>query len=473
MEKTSKVNNFTEGPILGPLLKFTLPVLAALVVQSLYGAVDLLIVGRFSTTISVSGVSLGSQLTNGVTMVITGFAMSTTVILGQYIGEKKLKDAGKVVGNSIWFFATVAVLVMILLFIFAAPALQIFRIPNEALGEGTIYTKICSVGYIFIISYNLIGAIFRGIGDSKTPLITVSIACVVNIIGDLLLVAVFDMAAAGAAIATVFAQAVSVVVSLLIIKKKGLPFEFGKSSMKFDFSIIKRIIKLGTPLALQEVVVTVSFLVVSAVINTLGLAASAAIGVGGKLTSFIMLFPSAYMQSMSAFVAQNIGAKRIDRAKKALIHGIWTSLAFAFAMSFLSVFHGEWLTQIFSKDPVVIQGAAEYLKAFGIDTFFTSILFCFIGFLNGSGKTTVNMIQGFLGVAIRTPAAFILKALAPDNLFVIGLSTPIATLFQSALCIVYFFLVRKKLEALYGGGLDLDAEESVPLSEEGQITYTE
>ena len=454
MEKTAKVNNFTEGPILGPLLKFTLPVLAALVVQSLYGAVDLLIVGRFATTVSVAGVSLGAQVTNGVTMVITGFAMSTTVILGQYIGEKKLKDAGKVVGSSIWFFAAMAVLVMILLFIFAAQALQLFRIPNEALGEGTIYTKICSLGYIFIIAYNLIGAIFRGIGDSKTPLITVSIACVVNIFGDLLLVAVFDMAAAAAAIATVFAQAVSVVISLLLIKKKGLPFEFGKSSLNLDMSIIKRIVKLGIPLALQEVVVTASFLIVSAVINTLGLEASASIGVAGKLTGFIMLFPSAYMQSMSAFVAQNIGAKRIDRAKKALIHGIWTSLAFAVIMSFFSVFHGEWLTQIFSKDPAVIQGGAEYLKAFGIDTFFTSILFCFIGFLNGSGKTTVNMVQGFLGVAIRTPLAFLLKAKANGNLFTIGLSTPIATFFQSALCIIYFFIVRKKLEVLYGGGIE-------------------
>ena len=452
MAKISKVNNFTDGPIFGPLLKFTLPILLALLLQSLYGAVDLLIVGQFATTVSVSGVSMGAQVTNGIMMVIANLAMGTTVLLGQFIGQKKLEEGGKTVGSSIVLFGAIAVVVMILLFIFAPQALALFKLPQEAMGEGTIYTRICSVGFIFIVAYNLCGSIFRGIGDSKTPLITVAIACVINIVGDLLLVAVFHMAAAGAAIATVLAQAISVIVSLLIVKKKGLPFHFGKDSLKPDMKLIKRIVRLGAPLGLQEIVLTASFMTSSAVANSLGIVASAAIGVAGRLFGFIMLFPSAFMQSMSAFIAQNIGAERIDRAKKALLHGIWTSLVFALLMSFFSILHGDWLTQIFSRDPEVIVAAAKYVKAYGIDTFLTSILFCFVGFLNGCGKTSVTMIQSFVGVAVRVPLLFLFKELGGGDLFIIGLAVPAATLVQDLLVCIYFFAVKKRLDLQYGGG---------------------
>ena len=236
---------------------------------------------------------------------------------------------------------------------------RLFQLPVEAMPEGVAYTRICAIGFIFIVAYNLCGSVFRGIGDSKTPLITVSIACVVNILGDLLLVGVFHMAAAGAAIATVFAQAVSVAISLIIVKKKGLPFNFSKEHVKFDKTIIIEVIKLGIPLALQEIVVSSSFLISSAVTNSLGLVASAGVGVSSKLTGFIMLVPSAFMQSMSAFSAQNVGARKIDRAKKAMLHGIWTSLVFATVMGYFSILHGEWLTQIFSRDPAVITAAAN------------------------------------------------------------------------------------------------------------------
>lgn len=460
MEKKAKINNFTEGPILGPLLKFTLPVFGALILQSLYGAVDLLIVGQFATTQSVSGVAMGTQLTHSVTIVTGGFAMGTTILLGQLIGKKKTDEAGKVVGSSIWLFAAIAVVVSIGLFFFAGPVLNLLRTPVEAMPEGTIYTKICAIGFLFIAAYNLCGSIFRGIGDSKTPLITVAIACVVNIAGDLLLVGVFHMAAAGAAIATVFAQGLSVLISLLIVKKKGLPFSFNKESRKVDFKVIGSIVKLGIPLALQEIVVSSSFLITSAVTNSLGLVASAGVGVSSKLTGFIMLFPSAYMQSMSAFVAQNIGAKRIERAKKAMLHGIWTSLAFATIMAYFSIINGEMLTQIFSRDPEVIVAAAQYLKAFGIDTFFTSIFFCFIGFLNGCGKTSVTMIEGFIGVAVRVPMCFLYKAIGQGSLFLIGLATPTSTFVQDIIVIIYFLIVKKKLEQEFSGGITIEQAQS-------------
>ncbi len=448
--KIKKEVDFTKGPILGPLLKFAMPVLLALFLQALYGAVDLLIVGQFGTTDNVSSVSMGSQIITAFTQIVAGLATGVTVLIGQLLGKKDGKKAGDAVGTAIYTFAVVAIVFTAILMIFADSLLALFNTPEAAMEQGASYIRICAGGMIFIVAYNLIGSVFRGIGDSTTPLITVAIACVTNIGGDLLLVGVFDMKAAGAAIATVFAQAISVVLSLVLIKRKTLPFHLDRSSMKFQMSLALHILKLGIPLALQEIVISLSFLIVASVVNKLGVVASASAGVAGKLITFIMLLPSAYAQAMSAFVAHNMGAGQLDRAKKALIHGIWTSLVFATIMFYFSFIHGTWLTGIFTTEQEVMEGAAEYLKAYAIDTFLTSFLFCFVGFFNGCGKTTITMIQGMIGVAVRIPAAIIIGNLSIASLFTIPLSAPISTVVQITFCMICFVSIYRKLKVQMG-----------------------
>ena len=449
MKKEKKIVDFTNGPILGPMMKFMLPVLAALLIQSLYGAVDLLIVGQFGEAYHVSGVATGSHPVYALTAIVTAIAMGTTILLGQYIGEGKKRHAGDVIGTSIIMFAVIAVVLAVLLFTCAKPILNLLQTPKEAMEQGLAYVRICSIGLIFTVAYNIIGSVFRGIGDSKTPLITVAIACVINVFGDLLLVGVFHMAAAGAAIATIFAQAASVVISLLIAKKRGLPFTFDRSNLKFQKAISQRIFKLGLPLAAQELVVTASFMILGAVCNTLGVVESAGCGVGGRLITFIMLVPSSFLQALSAIVAHNVGARKLKRAKRALFHAVWTSLVFAAIMYFIAGMHGTWITRFFTTDPAVMEAAALYLSSYAIDTFLTSFLFCFIGFFNGCGRTGITMIQGFLGVAIRVPMAFLMRSLPNTNLFYIGLATPTSTVFQIALCVIYFLVINKKLKAQY------------------------
>ena len=453
MEQTDRKQtyDFTHGSVLKPLLRFMLPVLAALLIQSLYSSVDLMIVGQFGTAVNVSGVSVGGGLTFMVQMFITALSMGSTILLGQYLGEKRKEEAGRVVGTTVILFAGIALAFMILLFALAVPMLQLLQTPSEALAEGTAYVRICSIGMLFIVAYNVSGSIFRGIGDSRTPLIAVAVACVVNIAGDLLLVGVFHMAAAGAAIATVFAQAVSVAISLFLIRKKGMPFPFGKENLHLDASIAKAVFRLGAPLAIQEIVISISFLVVASITNQLGVVASASAGVAGRLITFIMLLPSAYAQALSAFVAQNIGARRLDRAKKALLHGIWTSLVFATVMFFFSGLHGTWLTSIFTREPEVVTGAAQYLLAYGIDTFLTSFLFCLIGYFNGCGLTRITLIQGAIGVLVRIPAAILISHSSIASLFTIACSTPISTVIQIIFCGIYFFCTREKIKRQYGG----------------------
>ena len=442
MEKTK---NLTQGNVLKTLLGFALPVLLAMFLQALYGGVDLLIVGHFGSTSDVSGVSSGSMLLHTLTNLIVGLTLGVTVFVGQKIGEGKPEEAGKAIGTGIILFTLIGIFVSILTVIFAGKLAILLNAPPEAFSETKQYIRICGAGLIFIVFYNLLGAIFRGIGDSKTPLITVIIACVANIFADLLFVAVFNLGSAGAALATILAQALSVVISLFIIIKKPLPFEFHKKYICLNRFYVKTELRLGAPIALQDFLVGISFLVIQTVVNSLGLIASAGVGVAEKLCGFIMLIPISISQSLSAFVAQNIGAGQIKRAKQSLKSGIAISLLMACFIGTFSFFRGDILASIFSNDSQVIASAHLYLKAYAIDTFFTAFMFCFIGYFNGMGKTFFSMVQGLIGgIAIRIPMVLIMRNLPNTNLFLIGMSTPIATFCQILMCFAYYLVIRKK-----------------------------
>ena len=434
-----QTESFIEGPILAPLLHFTFPVLLALLLQAMYGAVDLMVVGQFGQPADVSAVSTGSQVMQTVTSLVTGLAMGATVLLGQKLGEGKSRDGGQVLGSAVALFAAVALALTAVMLGAASPMAKLMQAPAEAFDQTVVYVRICSGGAVFIVAYNVLGAMFRGIGDSKTPLLTVTIACIVNIAGDLLLVGACGMGVAGAALATVLAQAVSVVLSLLFTKRRELPFSFSLRDVRFHPRFTGRILRLGIPVALQDVLVSISFLAIAAIVNSLGVIASAGVGVAEKLCGFIMLVPSAFGQSLSAFAAQNIGAGRKDRAKKAMLYGMGASLCCGVVLAWLSFFHGGLLAGLFARDAEVIGAAADYLRAYAIDTLLTSILFCFIGYFNGRGYTAFVMVQGIVGAfLVRIPVSLIMSRMEPVSLFRVGLATPCSTVVQIALFLVCY-----------------------------------
>ena len=191
-----QTESFIEGPILGPLLRFTFPILLALLLQAMYGAMDLMVVGRFGQPADVSAVSTGSQVMHTVTALITGLSMGATVLLGQKLGEGKPEEGGKVLGSAIALFAVVALVLTGAMLATASPMARLMQAPVEEFNQTVIFVRICSGGAAFIVAYNVLGAVFRGLGDSQTPLLTVTIACVVNIIGDLLLVGAWGLGVA-------------------------------------------------------------------------------------------------------------------------------------------------------------------------------------------------------------------------------------------------------------------------------------
>ena len=440
----SEKNDFTQGSILKKLAAFMLPILGALVLQAAYGAVDLLVVGRFGSTIGLSAVSTGSQVLNLVTFVVTQLAMGVTVLIARYLGEKKPELIGSVIGGAAVVFTLLSAVLFVVMVGFARSISVLMQAPAEAVALTASYVRICGSGIFFIVAYNLLAAVFRGLGDSKSPLLFVLVACVVNIIGDLVLVAGFHLDAAGAAIATVAAQAVSVVCAVVILLKKKLPFTIRKSDFRLNLQS-RKFLSIGLPLALQEFLTQLSFLALCAFVNRLGLEASSGYGVACKIVNFAMLIPSSLMQSMASFVSQNMGAGNPKRAKKAMFTGIGIGLAFGCAMFALVFFRGDLLSSVFTTDAAVIQNAFAYLKGFAPETLATAVLFSMVGYFNGSDKTVWVMVQGLVQtLLVRLPMAYIMSIQSNASLAMIGLAAPTSTVVGIVLNVCFFLVLERR-----------------------------
>ncbi len=437
-------NNLLTGSVFKTLIAFTLPVMFAMILQVMYSTVDMLIVGNFSTVADVSAVSTGSQLINTLISLCTGLATGTTILIGQNIGGGKTEKNNIIIGNSVVIFLLVSIVVTVILLFFNKQTVELLNTPSEAVQETSSYLFFCSMGIPMIFLYNILSSIFRGWGDSKTALITVAIACAINIIGDLILVGLFDMGAVGAAIATTTAQSISVVLSIIIAVKKKL-FKLTSSMFKLRVNYIKSILYLGLPIALQSVLVSLSFLAITVIINHFGLVYSAAVGLVEKLIGLVMLVPISFMQSISVFVAQNYGAGQHERARTGTMLSIVISLTFCLFTGYLSFFHGDILLRIFSSDNEVITTAQSYLKAYSLDTLLVPFMFSITGYFNGYGRSMFVMFQGVFGaIAIRITFVYIFSLITPTSLFIVGLATPLATFIQILMCIVYYIHLKKQ-----------------------------
>ena len=440
---TSNQSDFTEGSILKKLVAFMFPVLGALILQAAYGAVDLLVVGRFGSTSGLSAVSTGSQVLNLVTFVVIQLAMGITVLIARYLGEKRPEQIGSVIGGSAIVFTIISVILFVIMVGFARPISVLMQAPAEAVDLTASYVRICGGGILFIVAYNLLAAIFRGLGDSKSPLLFVLVACIVNIFGDLLLVAGLHMDAAGAAIATVMAQALSVVFAVILLMKKKLPFTITKQDFHFNCQC-SRFLEIGLPLALQECLTQISFLALCAFVNRLGLEASSGYGVACKIVNFAMLIPSALMQSMASFVSQNVGAGKRKRAKQSMFTGIGVGLAVGCVVFVLVMLKGDLLTGLFTTDAAVVQRGYEYLKGFALETIVTAILFSMIGYFNGNNKTVWVMTQGLIQtLLVRLPFAYFMSIRPDASLTMIGLAAPVSTMVGIMLNICFYIYLNK------------------------------
>lgn len=436
-------NTILEGSIVIALTRFAVPMLFSLILQALYGAVDLWMVSRFALNADVSAVSTGSQTMLIVNGIVTGLAMGITILLGQSVGEGNVNQSARIIGTSTWIFAALALGLTLLLLTGAPTLTTALHAPVEAYQRTVHYIMICGAGTVFVVGFNVLNGIFCGLGDAKTPLYFVMIACAVNIVADYVFIAHVGLGAEGAAVATIAAQAVSVVFALALIKRR-LPFEMHRADFGAERALAVNILKLGIPVALLRMANEISYLIILGFVNTLGVVASSGVGIAEKLVMFILLIPTAYMSAVSAFVAQNTGAGQHARAHQTLWVGMMTAAVIGGAMAYLSFFHGDALSRLFIGDVAVIAASAEFLKATALECFILSMAYCYDGYFNGIEKTTFVMVQGIIAaLCVRIPYAYYASIQPAPSLFNIGLSTALAAAFMFVVCSGYYAWHRK------------------------------
>ena len=342
----------TSGSVLKNVIVFSLPYLLSYFLQTLYGMADLFIIGQFDGVASTTAVSIGSQLMHMITVMLVGLAMGTTVSIAQAVGAGAHKRVLQSVGNTVVLFMIVAVALMALLLASVHPIVAVMSTPAEAVDGTVAYLRICFIGIPFITAYNIISSIFRGMGDSKNPMYFIAIACFANIVLDYVFIGACKMGPAGAALGTTVAQAVSVVIALLaIIKKQSITL--AKEDFKPQGDVMKKILSIGVPVALQDGLIQISFLIITIIVNQRGLNDAAAVGIVEKIISFLFLVPSSMLSTVSALGAQNIGANKPERAVQTLKYAIMIAFGFGLIASGVIQFMAEPIVALFTDAKTV------------------------------------------------------------------------------------------------------------------------
>ncbi len=439
--------DLSQGHVVKQLILFSLPFLLSNFIQSMYSVADMIIVGQFSGTASISGVNIGGQITFILTNLIFGLVTGSTILVAQYLGANKRDDIVETIGTVLSLLLSAAVVMTVLVLALQHPLLRLIQTPSESYGEAQSYLQVTATGIVFIFGYNALSAIMRGMGDSKHPMMFVAIACVTNIILDLVLVGWLGMQARGAALATVFSQALSMILCVAYLARNGFIFDFKLKSFRFYRDKLMLILKLGIPMSIQNVVTGFSFLILTAVINVIGgVEASAAVGAAGKFNSFGIMPAIAMSMAVSTMAAQNIGAKQFGRVKQTLHAGIGIALGFSIIVFCVSQLFPEQVLRVFGSDPLMLKSGATYLRAFSYDYLLVPFVFCLNGLCVGSGSTRFSMLNNMLAaIILRVPAAVLLATVFGLGITGIGLGAPIASV--GSMCLgLWFYLSGRWLK---------------------------
>ena len=438
--------NLTTGSVFKNITYFSLPYLLSYFLQTLYGMADLFIIGRFENGVAgTTAVSIGSQVMHMITVMIVGLAMGTTVTIAQAVGGNDKKRTSSAIGNTVTLFLCVSIVLMAVLIFFVRPITGLMSTPAEAV-EGTVqYLTICFIGIPCITAYNIISSVFRGLGDSKSPMYFIAVACVANIILDYLFMGVFNLGPSGAALGTTLSQAVSVITALIFISKKDMGISFGKKDCVLKKDVFGQILRIGIPVALQDGFIQISFIVITVIANRRGLSDAAAVGIVEKIIGFLYLVPSSMLSTVSALCAQNIGAGKRDRADETLRYAMMITVVFGIIITVLIQFVSEQAVSLFTSDRDVIILGGQYIRGYILDIVFAGIHFCFSGYFCALGRSEFSFIHNTISIIFaRIPGAYFTSKLFPHTLFPMGLATTAGSLVSVIICIGVFIYLRKK-----------------------------
>lgn len=437
--------DLTSGSVWKNIVYFSLPYLLSYFLQTLYGLADLFIVGQFDSVASTTAVSIGSQVMHMLTVMIVGLAMGTTVNIGRAVGARDSQKASKVVGNTTVLFVGVSVVLAVVLLVLVQPIVRVMSTPAEAV-EGTVrYLTICFIGIPFITAYNVIASIFRGLGDSKSPMYFIAVACVANIALDYLFIGALHMGPAGAALGTTLSQTISVAVSLLVILKKKTGISVKRADFRPERVTMGQVLKIGVPIAAQDGFIQVAFIIITIIANRRGLSVAAAVGIVEKIISFLFLVPSSMLSTVSALGAQNMGAGKYERADQILRYAMGIAVGFGLIVSLLIQIIAGPVVGLFTTDATVILLGAQYIRGYIWDCIFAGVHFSFSGYFCAYGKSEISFVHNLIAIlCVRIPGVYLTSKIFPDTLFPMGLATVAGSLTSVVICLIAFHILKRQ-----------------------------
>ncbi len=440
--------NLTTGSVWKTLVRFSLPFLLSYFLQTLYGMADLFIIGQFNGVEATTAVSVGSQIMHMVTVMIVGLAMGTTVMIGQAIGAEKKEHASRSVGNTVILFLCLSVAMAVVLTLIVRPIVGVMSVPEEAVEGCVSYLTVCFIGIPFITAYNVISAIFRGMGDSRTPMYFIAVACVANIVLDYVFIGGFGMGPSGAAYATVIGQSISVATALIVIFKRKIGISLHRSDFIPRLETMGGLLKIGVPIAVQDGLIQVAFLVITIIANQRGLNDAAAVGIVEKIITFLFLVPSTMLSTVSAVSAQNVGAGKYDRARQTLRYAILIAAVWGILVTVVMEFSADWFVGLFTSEADVIRLGGQYMRGYIFDCIFAGIHFSFSGYFSGVGRSGLSFIHNVIAVfCVRIPLAYLASRAFADTLLPMGLATAAGSLTSVIICLFLFAWLERKRKA--------------------------
>lgn len=435
----------TSGSVMKNLLFFSLPYLLSFFLQTLYGMADLLIIGQYGGVAGTTAVSVGSQVMHMLTVMIVGLAMGATVNIGQAIGGRDNRRAALFTGNTVTLFMGLSSVLTLLLLVLRRAIVSAVSTPADAAAGTVDYLTICFIGIPFITAYNIISAVFRGMGDSKSPMYFIAVACAANIALDYLFIGVLGMGPAGAALGTVLSQAISVIISLIVIKRRSTGLALTKADIRPNKQIIGKILKIGIPVAMQDGFIQIAFMVITVIANRRGLNDAAAVGIVEKIIGFLFLVPSSMLSAVSALGAQNIGAQKPERARKTLLYAIFIAAGFGGTAAVIMQFLSSGAVSLFTDSAVVTRLGGEYLRGYAWDCLFAGIHFAFSGYFCACGKSGISFMHNMIAILlVRIPGAYFMSSMFPGTLYPMGLATAAGSLLSAIICAAAFIILIKK-----------------------------
>lgn len=438
--------NLTTGNVFKTILGFSLPYLLSYFLQTLYGMADLFIIGQFNGVDSTTAVSIGSQVMHMLMVMIVGLAMGGTVLIGQAVGAEKKEQASNAVGNTVILFMVLSFVLSVGLLFIVRPIVRSMSTPAEAVSETISYLMICFIGIPFITAYNVISSIFRGMGDTKSPMYFIAVACVINVALDYFFIGGFGLGATGAALGTTLSQTISVIVSLAVILKEKTGITLSRKNFKPHKDTMAGLLKIGIPIAFQDGFIQIAFIVITIFANRRGLNDAAAVGIVEKVIGILFLVPSSMLQTVSALCAQNIGAGKHDRARCILCYASIMAVTWGIGAVFLMQINAEPFIKLFADNAEVIRLGSQYMRGYVWDCILAGIHFSFSGYFCAYSLSLLSFLHNSLSIiCVRIPLSYFAAKYFTETLFPMGLASPAGSAVSVIICIIaYVWLGRKQ-----------------------------